>query len=60
MGHIDYFATLGTLAEALADNEDRKAASDVLASSVKTMKDRGVLESVIARTQKALDRLRKA
>lgn len=58
LGHIEYFATLETLAGALKEAGDSKEAGDVMKASVATMKDRGVLESVIAKAQRMLDRMK--
>ncbi len=55
LGHIDYFATLETLAGALKDAGDTKKASKVMKASVAMMQDRGVLDSVIAKAQRVLD-----
>ena len=56
LGHIDYFATLETLAGALKDAGNAKEAGNVMKASVATMNDRGVLASVIAKAQRVLDR----
>ena len=58
LGHIEYFATLETLAGALKDAGDTKQAGDVMKASVATMKDRDVLTSVIAKAQRLLDRMK--
>ncbi len=58
MGHIDYFASLETLAGALKDSGETKEAGNVMKASVATMKDRGVLDSVVAKAQRVLDRMK--
>jgi hypothetical protein len=56
LGHIDYFGALDQLADALNMSGDEKEASEVLKSSITTMKKRGVLGSVIATAERKLDR----
>jgi hypothetical protein len=56
MGHIDYFGAMDHLANALSDAGDDKGAVKVLESAVATMKKRGVLEAVIAKAQRKLDK----
>jgi len=56
IGHIDYFDALDTLATTLRADGDDKAAKDVLDASVKLMKQRGVLKSVISATERKRDR----
>lgn len=54
MGHIDYFADLALLAEALEKSGDDKGAIKVLKASIATMKKRGVIETVVSETETKL------
>ena len=56
MGHIPYFGQLRTLAEALEDAGDRKGAVSVMEHSVKLMKKRNILGSVIDNIEARLKR----
>lgn len=58
LGHIDYFAALDGLAGTLKAADEADRAASVLSQSVATMKARGVLKSVIDRTERSLARLK--
>jgi len=57
MGHIDYFADLALLADALEKSGDDKGAIKVLKASIATMKKRGVIETVVSETETKLARM---
>ncbi len=59
LGHIDYRETMETLSAALADAGDEKQAVKVQKALVATLEKRGVLGSVVAASQKTLERLSK-
>lgn len=59
LGHIDYRQSMETLAGALADAGETKQAVKVQKTLITTMEKRGVLKSVIADSQKKLERLSK-
>ena len=54
LGHIKYFAALNSLADVMDDRGDVKGALQVITSSVKTMKRRGVLQSVIRAAERRM------
>ncbi|MGO6889453.1 MULTISPECIES: hypothetical protein [Rhizobium] len=54
MGHIDYFADLARLAEALEKSGDKKEAIKVLKTSIATMNKRGVIATVVKETETKL------
>jgi uncharacterized membrane protein YebE (DUF533 family) len=54
MGHIDYFADLARLAEALEKSGDQKEAIKVLKTSIATMNKRGVIATVVKETETKL------
>jgi hypothetical protein len=56
LGHIEYFATLGRLAEAMEGAGDQKGAVKVLKASIATMKERKILGSVIQAAERKLTR----
>ena len=55
-GHIDYFGALDRLFAALKEAGDDKGATSVLEGSVKLMKKRGIVESVVAAAERKLKR----
>ena len=57
MGHIDYFADLALLAEALEQSGDDKGAIKVLKASIATMKKRGVVKRVVTETETKLAKM---
>lgn len=57
LGHIPYFAALGTLAEALQGAGAQAQAGQVLDESIHTMRARGVLPSVVQATERERARL---
>lgn len=57
LGHIGYFADLSNLADALEAAGDSKGAIKVLKASISTMKKRGVLETVVSKTESKLSSL---
>lgn len=56
MGHIPYFEQLRTVAEAMEADGDEKGAVDVMKKTIKVMKDREILPSVIDNAERRLDR----
>ena len=54
VGHIRYFDQLQSIAKSMRTDGDEKGAVDVLQNSIALMKSRGVLTSVIARTEKQI------
>ncbi len=56
LGHIPYFAQLRELAESLEAAGDDKAALKVMNDSVRVMKDRDILDSVITNTEARIKR----
>lgn len=57
MGHIDYFADLAQLADALEKSGDDKGAIKVLKASIATMKKRGVVKTVVSDTETKLAKM---
>lgn len=56
LGHIPYFSCLCELTEAMDSSSDREGASEVLEDTVKAMKRRDILGSVIDKTEARLKR----
>jgi hypothetical protein len=54
LGHIDYFADMAELADALEAAGDTKGAIRVLKASISTMRKRGVIQSVVGETESRL------
>ncbi len=54
LGHIAYFTKLDHLAEVMEEGGDGKGATQVLKSSIATMKKRGILPSVIQSAERKL------
>jgi hypothetical protein len=57
LGHIDYFADLGKLTDALEAAGDSKGAIKVLKTSIATMKKRGVIKTLVKETETKLSSL---
>lgn len=56
MGHIPYFTSLRNLSEAMEDFGDKEGAVKVMEETVKVMKKRNILTSVIDNTEARLKR----
>lgn len=54
IGHISYFSTLRTLAEALEDSGDTDQAVDLMSTTIDVMKQRDILKSVIYNAERRL------
>lgn len=56
MGNIPYFRQLRTIAKALEDDGDEKAAVNVMTKTIEVMKQRDILASVISNAERRLKR----